>query len=100
MPRASAAAPTEDAAAGAVAQWPFLLLLAVSALVCGLFLYWWTLSASYAYDDVDHLNAAADVLAGRQGYWAFVFRPHLEVVPGSADRRELTVRVFAAGFER
>jgi hypothetical protein len=78
MPRASAAPPTENAVAGATARWPFFLTLAISTLVCGLFLYWRTLSASYAYDDVDHLNAAADVLAGRQGYWAFVFRPHLE----------------------
>jgi hypothetical protein len=78
MPRASAAPPTENAVAGATARWPFFLTLAISTLVCGLFLYWRTLSASYAYDDVDHMNAAADVLAGRQGYWTFVFRPHLE----------------------
>jgi hypothetical protein len=97
MPRASAAPPTEDAEAGVVSRWPFLLLLVVSALVCGLFVYWRTFSASYAYDDMDHLNAAADVLAGRQNYWAFVFRPHLEhLVPMLRIAFHTSARLFGS----
>jgi hypothetical protein len=56
----------------------FFLVLAGFIVACGLILYLPTLPASWAYDDMDHLNAAADVLAGRAGYWRFVFRPHLE----------------------
>ena len=55
----------------------FVLLLAAVSLICGFALYTGTLSASYSYDDIDHLNAAADVLSGRAAYWPFVFRPHL-----------------------
>ncbi|MDQ5871261.1 MAG: hypothetical protein M3547_03540 [Acidobacteriota bacterium] len=57
---------------------PFLPILALSVLALGILLYLPTFSASYAYDDMDYLNAAADVLAGKSGYWENVFRPHLE----------------------
>lgn len=70
-----------ETAAGDAAPAPqrrFVLLLAAVSLVCGFALYTGTLTASYSYDDIDHLNAAADVLSGRAAYWPFVFRPHLE----------------------
>jgi hypothetical protein len=56
----------------------FVLLLAAVSLACGFALYARTLTASYAYDDMDHLSAAADALSGRSPFWPFVFRPHLE----------------------
>jgi hypothetical protein len=71
-------APEISASASQPIRAKFVLALAVGALVCGLALYARTLSSSYAYDDIDHLNAAADVLTGRADYWTYVFRPHLE----------------------
>jgi len=44
----------------------------------GLWLYTPTFGNSYAYDDIDNLNDAADLLAGRAPFWAALFRPHGE----------------------
>src|SRR5580693_661541 len=54
------------------------LAAAPLALVLGVGLYLPTFRCSWAYDDMDYLNFAAAVLAGRQGYWSAVFHPHLE----------------------
>jgi len=51
---------------------------ALLALAFGGVLYGPTFRCSWAYDDMDYLNFAAQVLAGREGYWSAVFRPHLE----------------------
>jgi hypothetical protein len=73
----------------------FYFLLASSVAACGVFIYLRTLSVSWAYDDVDHLNAAGDVLAGRVGYWQFVFRPHLEhLVPAVRMLFHASVKFF------
>lgn len=53
-----------------------LFLLVIGGV--GLFLYLPTLTASYAYDDMDLLNLTADVLSGHRGFWELVFRPHNE----------------------
>ncbi|MBV8200344.1 MAG: hypothetical protein JOZ15_06940, partial [Acidobacteria bacterium] len=37
-----------------------------------------TFRLSYAYDDLDCLNLAADVMAGKLGYWQVAFWPHNE----------------------
>jgi hypothetical protein len=75
----------------------FLLALAAVSLICGFALYAGTLTASYAYDDMDHLNAAADVLSGRAPYWPFVFRPHLEhLVPMVRVAFHASARLFGA----
>lgn len=50
-----------------------LLALALAGL-----LYGPTFRCAWAFDDMDYLNYAAKVLAGRQGYWSSVFHPHLE----------------------
>ncbi|HXO40425.1 MAG TPA: hypothetical protein VN999_03185, partial [Thermoanaerobaculia bacterium] len=55
------------------AAWAALLALAVGGV-----LYGPTFRCAWAYDDMDYLNYAAQVLAGRQGYWSSVFHPHLE----------------------
>jgi hypothetical protein len=73
----------------------FVLLLAAVSLICGVALYARTLTASYAYDDMDHLTAAADVLSGRAAYWPFVFRPHLEhLVPMVRVAFHVSARLF------
>jgi len=51
---------------------------ALLALALGGLLYGPTFRCAWAYDDMDYLNVAARVLAGRQGYWSAVFHPHLE----------------------
>jgi hypothetical protein len=51
---------------------------ALLALALGGLLYGPTFRCAWAYDDMDYLNYAARVLAGRQGYWSSVFHPHLE----------------------
>lgn len=56
----------------------FTLLALGSAALLGLFLYGPTLGGSYAYDDIDYLNHAADVLAGRAPFWGVLFRPQGE----------------------
>src|SRR6185295_3937648 len=37
-----------------------------------------TFRLPFAYDDLDCLNLAADVMAGKAGFWAVAFRPHNE----------------------
>src|SRR5580693_2813882 len=56
----------------------FVRRTALLVLVLGVGLYLPTFRCSWAYDDMDYLNFAAAVLAGRQGYWSAVFHPHLE----------------------
>jgi hypothetical protein len=56
----------------------FVPLALGSAALLGLYLYGPTLGASFAYDDVDYLNHAADVLAGRAPFWGVLFRPQGE----------------------
>lgn len=53
-----------------------LLLLAVVAV--GLAIYAPTFGASYAYDDIDYLNVAADQLSGRMSVGGALFRPQSE----------------------
>jgi hypothetical protein len=59
-----------------VTLYALLFLVVVGGV--GLFLYLPTLTASYAYDDMDLLNLTADVLSGHRGFWELVFRPHNE----------------------
>src|ERR1700730_4283041 len=70
------AAPAGGALAAPLA--PFVRRAALLVLAVGGVLYALTFRCSYAYDDMDYLNFAAAVLAGRQGYWSAVFHPHLE----------------------
>lgn len=86
---------TESDGAAPTLRRNFVLLLAAISLICGFALYAGTLTASYAYDDMDHLNAAADVLSGRAAYWPFVFRPHLEhLVPMVRVAFHASARLF------
>jgi len=52
--------------------------LALVVLAVGLIQFYPTFRTAYAYDDLDCLNLAADVLAGKVGYWDAAFRPHNE----------------------
>jgi hypothetical protein len=54
------------------------VVLALVILAVGLIQFFPTFRTAYAYDDMDCLNLAADVLAGKASYWAVVFRPHNE----------------------
>jgi hypothetical protein len=56
----------------------FSTLAFAAAGLLGLWLYAATFRNSYAYDDVDYLNHAADVLAGRASFWGVLFRPQGE----------------------
>lgn len=86
---------TAEGGAAPTLRTRFVLLLAGASLICGFALYAGTLTASYAYDDMDHLNSAADVLAGRAAYWKFVFRPHLEhLVPMVRVAFHASARLF------
>ncbi|HSB63866.1 MAG TPA: hypothetical protein VLJ18_06850, partial [Thermoanaerobaculia bacterium] len=46
-----------------------------STALLGLWLYAPTFRASYAHDDMDFLNLAADLLSGRAPFWSVLFRP-------------------------
>jgi hypothetical protein len=52
--------------------------LALAVLAVGLIQLFPTFRLAYAYDDLDCLNIAADVLAGKASYWEVAFRPHNE----------------------
>lgn len=52
--------------------------LALALLAVGLVQLYPTLRLAYAYDDLDCLNVAADVLAGKAGFWQTALRPHNE----------------------
>lgn len=54
------------------------IVLALMVLVVGLVELFPTFRTAYAYDDLDCLNLAADVLAGKASYWEAVLRPHNE----------------------
>jgi len=54
------------------------LALALVVLPVGLIQLFPTFRTAYAYDDLDCLNLAADVLAGKASYWQLVLRPHNE----------------------
>jgi hypothetical protein len=56
----------------------FALVLAAAVVGVGLLLYGKSLRASYAFDDMDYLGLAADVLAGKRSYLSVVLRPHHE----------------------
>ena len=56
----------------------FVPLAFAAAAALGLYLYGPTFHGSYAYDDIDYLNHAADVLAGRAPFWDVLFRPQGE----------------------
>jgi hypothetical protein len=56
----------------------FLLFLAAAVLVLVLLLYFPTLGSSWAYDDIDYINQAADTMAGRQGFLQLLLRPQGE----------------------
>ncbi len=56
----------------------FTLALALVVLAVELVLYFPTLGASWAYDDMDYLNLAGDVLAGKRPFWNMVFFPQGE----------------------
>lgn len=56
----------------------FAAFLALILVAAGVLLYLPTFGASFAYDDMDHLNLIGDALAGKAGYWPTVFTPHLE----------------------
>jgi hypothetical protein len=81
--RSTATTPT-SAGGGIAAASPrvslrrFAGLAALLALAVGGVLYLPSFRCSWAYDDMDYLNYAAQVLAGREGYWSSVFHPHLE----------------------
>ena len=70
---ASTAAPSRQPSLSRFAGGAALLALTLGALLYGA-----TFGCSWAYDDMDYLNYAAQVLAGRLGYWSSVFHPHLE----------------------
>ncbi|HMA29587.1 MAG TPA: hypothetical protein VKS23_06970 [Thermoanaerobaculia bacterium] len=53
----------------------FIALAVGSAALLGVWLYGPTFGASYAHDDMDFLNLAADLLAGRAPFWSVLFRP-------------------------
>jgi hypothetical protein len=73
----------------------FALLLAALVLGAGGLLYAPTFSASYAFDDMDYLNLASEVLAGKASYWETVFRPHLEhLVPAVRMAFHASVALF------
>ena len=58
------------------------LVLALAVLAAGLIQFYPTFRLAYAYDDLDCLNAAADVLSGKAGFWETAFRPNKEhVIP-------------------
>ena len=52
--------------------------LALVVLAAGLVQFFPTLRTAYAYDDLDCLNQAADVLAGKASFWEVALRPHNE----------------------
>ncbi len=54
------------------------LTAAAAAGGLGAFLYGPTFQNAFAYDDIDYLNQAADVLAGRAGFSTVLFRPQGE----------------------
>jgi hypothetical protein len=56
----------------------FLSLVLGSTALLGLYLYGPTFGASFAYDDIDYLNQAADTLSGRASFWSVLFRPQGE----------------------
>ncbi len=57
-------------------RWAALLFLVPATLA--LALYFPTFGSSWAYDDIDYLNQAAEVLSGKRGFWPIVFRPQGE----------------------
>jgi hypothetical protein len=56
----------------------FALLLAATVLVLALLLYYPTLGSSWAYDDIDYINQAADTMAGERGFVSLLLRPQGE----------------------
>lgn len=69
--------------------------LYLAAFLVALALYWPTLGSSWAYDDIDYINHAADVLAGERGLVATLFRPQGEhIVAGFRLLLIASLRLF------
>lgn len=56
----------------------FVLVVSAFALALAFALYLPTLRCQFAYDDIDYINLAGKVLAGKAGYWQTLFHPHAE----------------------
>jgi hypothetical protein len=56
----------------------FTSLAIGSTALLGLWLYSPTFGASYAHDDMDYLDYAADILSGRAPFWSVLFQPQGE----------------------
>ncbi|MFL6198283.1 MAG: hypothetical protein ACJ76J_03820 [Thermoanaerobaculia bacterium] len=56
----------------------FAVLLAAAVFALALLLYFPTLGRSWAYDDVDYINQAADAMAGERGFLSLLLRPQGE----------------------
>ncbi|MFI5197302.1 MAG: hypothetical protein ACHQJD_01665 [Thermoanaerobaculia bacterium] len=75
---------------------PFLGL-AAAVLGLGLLQYAPTFGSSFAGDDIDYLNEAADVRAGAVGLGTLLFRPHHEhLVPALRLAVQASVALFGA----
>ncbi|HWM90333.1 MAG TPA: hypothetical protein VN493_06160 [Thermoanaerobaculia bacterium] len=57
---------------------PFALLLGATVFALALLFYFPTLGSSWAYDDIDYINQAADTMAGERGFAALLLRPQGE----------------------
>lgn len=55
-------------------------LLAAVVLALTFLMYFPTLGSSWAYDDIDYINQAADTMSGRQGFLDLLLRPQGEHV--------------------
>jgi hypothetical protein len=70
--------------------WVFL-----APLLLALAIYYPTLGSSWAYDDVDYINQAADAMAGKVGFWEVLLRPQGEhIVAGFRLALFATLSVF------
>jgi hypothetical protein len=91
--------PSPAEAAPAVEPRPavFAPLLAATVLVLAFLLYLPTLGSSWAYDDIDYINQAADTMAGRQGFLELLFRPQGEhIVAGFRLAQYASLKLFGA----
>lgn len=81
-PEGADTAPRSDIAPLAAARQsgPSAAALAAAVLGLALLLYYPTLGASWAYDDIDYINQAADCMAGKLGFLDLLLRPQGEHV--------------------
>src|SRR4051812_38131790 len=74
-----------------------LAVLAPVPLALAFLLYFPTLGLSWAYDDIDYINQAADALAGQRGFFATLLRPQGEhVVAGFRLVLFASLKLFGA----